>query len=473
MTTKSPEKSKTAKTSWWERLMETSEDAEAGSNFLKKLLWGGAILCVIVAGWLFFQKSSHSKAEANAQILAHALALLPDQAPPEFEGLLPHPRFPQISLSRYHYLVTSMQNNQRSRLWGALSDQENAKKYVGEAESAIEELNDNASRFQGSDDEWLFKNALQQLHWFAGINTIETAARKAHLQKQLEILADMIPTFKNHVVLGLHPDPAKPDKNVMELWEDAAKAELKFLDTHKGPPTLEPDPGLKVTLTLENDGQVAFVLYSRVAPKTVANFIANIRDGVYDGTAVYGVDKARGALLMGDPFTRLAPDRPFIWDKADSGYAVPGELNPLLKPKKGRLFMARKGAASHPFHFGILTKDPDNPAFSETVFGEVTEGLDLLIPWLDTEVHDEVGLTNTFLPRVRLGIKSVVVEGNIAYPGDDSWKPHVKIPEVPEATPAEEKFMEAIKPSEEEPKKEGDAKEGDSENDAPAPKKDG
>ncbi len=453
--------------------METSGDAEAGSNFLKKLLWGGAIVCVIVAGWLFFQKSSHSKAEANAQILAHALALLPDQAPPGFEGLLPHPRFPQISLSRYHYLVTGMQNSQRSRLWGALSDQENAKKYVTDAESAIQELNDNASRFEGTEDEWLFKNALQQLHWFAGINTIETEGRKAHIEAQLGILEAMKPVFANHVVLGLHPDPDKPDKNIMELWESAARAELKFLATHEGPPTLEPDPGLEVTMTLDNGGKIVFVLFSRVAPKTVANFVANIRAGVYDGTAVHGVDKTRGALLMGDPFTRLAPDRPFIWDKADSGYAVPGELNPLLKPRKGRLFMVRKGAASHPFHFGILTKDPDNPAFSETAFGEVKEGLDLLLPWMDTEVHDEVGLTNTFLPRVRLGIKSVEVTGTIAHPGDDSWQPHVKIPEVPEATPAEEKFMEAIKPAEDAPKDENDAKSTESQGSDDAPKKDG
>ena len=139
----------------------------------------------------------------------------------------------------------------------------------------------------------------------------------------------------------------------------------------KNAPEMVIDPKKQYQATFKTDvGDVVVKLFADKAPKTVNNFVFLAREGFYDDTIFHRVIKDFMAQA-GDP-TGTGMGGP--------GYKFTDEFHPTLKhDKPGILSMANSGPntnGSQIFLTHIATPWLDN---KHTVFGEVTEGLDILL----------------------------------------------------------------------------------------------
>jgi cyclophilin family peptidyl-prolyl cis-trans isomerase len=137
------------------------------------------------------------------------------------------------------------------------------------------------------------------------------------------------------------------------------------------PPALAIDPTKSYTAVMHTDkGDIKIFLHTDKVPKTVNNFVFLARQGFYDGTTFHRVIKdfmAQG----GDP-TGTGSGGP--------GYRFADEFHPKLRhDKPGILSMANAGPNTNGSQFFIThvaTPWLDN---KHSVFGEVIEGLDIML----------------------------------------------------------------------------------------------
>lgn len=124
-----------------------------------------------------------------------------------------------------------------------------------------------------------------------------------------------------------------------------------------------------------NLGDIELELYEDKAPKTVANFLAYVEDGFYDGTVFHRV--IPGFVVQGGGFDktlRRKPTREPIENEADNG----------LGNKRGTLSMARTSdpdSATSQFFINLADNEPldrsdDEPGYA--VFARVTDGMDVV-----------------------------------------------------------------------------------------------
>lgn len=122
-------------------------------------------------------------------------------------------------------------------------------------------------------------------------------------------------------------------------------------------------------------GAIVIELDAARAPETVANFLAYVRAGHYDGTVFHRV--IQGFVIQGGGFDqslRKKPTREPIENEADNG----------LGNKRGTLSMARTGApdsATSQFFINLTDNQPldysdDNPGYA--VFARVVDGIDVV-----------------------------------------------------------------------------------------------
>jgi cyclophilin family peptidyl-prolyl cis-trans isomerase len=130
-------------------------------------------------------------------------------------------------------------------------------------------------------------------------------------------------------------------------------------------------------------GDMKGILYNET-PKHRDNFVKLAKSGFFDGTLFHRV--IPGFMIQGgDPSSKGAQPGQQI-GAGGPGYTIPAEFNPNLKHKKGALAAARLGDGQNPqkassgSQFYII--EGANGAHSldnqYTVFGEVTEGLDII-----------------------------------------------------------------------------------------------
>lgn len=137
------------------------------------------------------------------------------------------------------------------------------------------------------------------------------------------------------------------------------------------PPPQQIDPNHNYYATIHCDnGDIKFNLFANEVPQTVNNFIFLARQGFYDGTIFHRVI-ANFMAQGGDP-TGTGTGGP--------GYRFPDEFKPNLRhDKPGILSMANAGPNTNGSQF-FITHVPtpwlDN---KHSVFGEVIEGLDVLM----------------------------------------------------------------------------------------------
>lgn len=138
----------------------------------------------------------------------------------------------------------------------------------------------------------------------------------------------------------------------------------------KNPPQMEIDPKKTYTVTFEtNKGNITVELFPQYAPITVNNFVFLIRQGFYDGVSFHRVIP-NFVIQGGDP-TGTGSGGP--------GYRFQDELlNNPLKHEKGVLSMANAGPNTNGSQFFITHSPQPHLNGKHTVFGKVTNGMDVV-----------------------------------------------------------------------------------------------
>ncbi|KAF6243047.1 peptidylprolyl isomerase [Nitrosopumilus sp. b1] len=123
-----------------------------------------------------------------------------------------------------------------------------------------------------------------------------------------------------------------------------------------------------------NFGTITFRLLPDLAPETVRNFQKLANSGFYNGTLFHRV--IPGFMIQGgDPNTKK-PDKS-QWGMGGPGYTVKAEFN-SRSHRRGIVSMARAmDPDSAGSQFFIVTTDSTFLDGQYTVFGEVTEGIEV------------------------------------------------------------------------------------------------
>jgi peptidyl-prolyl cis-trans isomerase A (cyclophilin A) len=125
-------------------------------------------------------------------------------------------------------------------------------------------------------------------------------------------------------------------------------------------------------------GAITFDLYRDQAPITTANFVQLVKDGFYDGMVFHRVIEDFMAQV-GDPLSKDPAKQP-LWGTSGPGYTIPDEFDPELKhDAAGVVSMANTGQPNTGGSQIFITHGP-TPWLDgkHTIFGQVTEGLDVL-----------------------------------------------------------------------------------------------
>ena len=123
-----------------------------------------------------------------------------------------------------------------------------------------------------------------------------------------------------------------------------------------------------------NLGNISFKLLPDLAPETVRNFEKLAGSGFYDGTLFHRV--IPGFMIQGgDPNTKQSNKS--SWGTGGPGYAIKAEFS-SRSHLRGIVSMARaQDPDSAGSQFFIVTNDSTFLDRQYTVFGEVTEGMDV------------------------------------------------------------------------------------------------
>ena len=124
-----------------------------------------------------------------------------------------------------------------------------------------------------------------------------------------------------------------------------------------------------------NHGNISFNLLPELAPETVRSFVKLATDGFYDGTLFHRV--IPGFMIQGgDPNTK-DPNMKSQWGMGGPGFNVKAEFS-NRSHLEGIVSMARAtDPDSAGSQFFIVTKDSTFLDREYTVFGEVTQGMDV------------------------------------------------------------------------------------------------
>ena len=123
-----------------------------------------------------------------------------------------------------------------------------------------------------------------------------------------------------------------------------------------------------------NFGSIKFSLLSELAPETVRSFLKLAKSGFYNGTLFHRV--IPGFMIQGgDPNTK-SPDKS-VWGQGGPGYNLKAEFS-SRSHLRGIVSMARAADPdSAGSQFFIVTSDSTFLDKQYTVFGEVTEGMEI------------------------------------------------------------------------------------------------
>jgi cyclophilin family peptidyl-prolyl cis-trans isomerase len=140
---------------------------------------------------------------------------------------------------------------------------------------------------------------------------------------------------------------------------------------YKSAPALVIDPKKKYTATFHTDaGDFVVELYADRVPKTVNNFVFLARDGFYDGVTFHRV--IRNFMAQGGDPTGTGSGGP--------GYKFEDEFHPSLRHNgPGILSMANAGPGTNGSQFFITHGPTPHLDNKHSVFGKVTEGLDVVM----------------------------------------------------------------------------------------------
>ena len=137
------------------------------------------------------------------------------------------------------------------------------------------------------------------------------------------------------------------------------------------PPAMQIDPKKQYKAHMETDkGTMVIELFADKTPVTVNNFVFLSREGYYDGVIFHRV--INDFMVQGGDPTGTGRGGP--------GYKFADEFHPNLKhTKQGILSMANAGPGTNGSQFFITHVATPWLDGKHTVFGQVVEGLDVLM----------------------------------------------------------------------------------------------
>jgi len=163
--------------------------------------------------------------------------------------------------------------------------------------------------------------------------------------------------------------------------QQASPSPLNTNQPQKGPlmKTIQDFEDIKatqVTLTTTK-GDMTFTLFRDKAPLTTANFLNLAKDGFYDEIIFHRVIPNFMAQV-GDPLTKEAGAEA-RWGTGGPSYQIADEFDPELKhDKAGVLSMANSGPNTGGSQFFITHEATPWLDGKHAVFGEITEGVEVL-----------------------------------------------------------------------------------------------
>lgn len=127
------------------------------------------------------------------------------------------------------------------------------------------------------------------------------------------------------------------------------------------------------TVTMKtNMGDIKLELYADKTPKTVENFIGLAKEGKYDNTPFHRV--IEGFMIQGGDYeNQNGTGGKSIW-----GTEFEDEIVPELSNVRGVISMANRGPNTNGSQFFIVQSDATYLDGRHTVFGHVTEGMDVV-----------------------------------------------------------------------------------------------
>ncbi len=164
-------------------------------------------------------------------------------------------------------------------------------------------------------------------------------------------------------------------------------------------PDMQISQSKKYFATLDtNYGKIKIELDAKNTPKTVNNFIALARDGFYNGLTFHRVVKDF-MIQGGDPKGDGTGNPGYQFDNEK----ITGEY------KRGTVAMANSGKDTNGSQFFIMQKDKPELPKNYVIFGEVTEGMEVVDKIADTEVLPSPSGEQS-IPKEKQEIKSVTIE---------------------------------------------------------------
>jgi cyclophilin family peptidyl-prolyl cis-trans isomerase len=131
--------------------------------------------------------------------------------------------------------------------------------------------------------------------------------------------------------------------------------------------SVDPDAA-NIAVISTSCGDITVELDASLAPETVNSFVFLTRQGYFDGTVFHRV--IPGFVVQGGDQTATGLGGP--------GYSIPDEFPPpTMTYERGTLAMANAGPGTTGSQFFIVLDDVGLPP-QFTIFGHVTEGLDVL-----------------------------------------------------------------------------------------------
>jgi peptidyl-prolyl cis-trans isomerase B (cyclophilin B) len=150
-----------------------------------------------------------------------------------------------------------------------------------------------------------------------------------------------------------------------------------------------------------NRGTLVAELYDDAAPNTVENFAKLANDGYYDGIKFHRVIPDF-VLQGGDPYSRDLPEGDRRIGTGGPGYKIDCETagNPY-KHEVGALSMAHAGKNTGGSQFFIVLNEGNTRHLNgvHTVFGRVTQGLDIIKTIKQNDTMTKVRVSETSNPQ--------------------------------------------------------------------------
>ncbi|MAJ97069.1 peptidylprolyl isomerase [bacterium] len=144
----------------------------------------------------------------------------------------------------------------------------------------------------------------------------------------------------------------------------------------------------EVTIVMTTSmGSITFELFPQDAPNTVANFVTLARDGFYDGTKFHRVI-SNFMIQGGDPQTK-DDSLTDLWGTGGPGYTFDDEIYANNNNTIGTISMANAGPNTNGSQFFINVANNDFLDDKHTVFGRVTEGMDVVNAIADTPTQEQ------------------------------------------------------------------------------------